>query len=504
LNSLHPQADWNRTLNLQPPALTMKKRSSLKTAAPTKTTKRPGDAAAKSLPVINPHAAGIDIGATEHYVCVPADAVPNGESPVRQFGAFTAQLDSLVEWLRACGVTTVAMEATGVYWIALFQKIEAAGLNVILVNARHLKQVPGRKTDVKDCQWIQRLHSYGLLNASFRPTEAICRLRTLMRHRSNLIVDSGQQLQHIQAALQQMNIHLHHVISDINGDTGLRILDAILAGERNPKELVKLRDPGIRKSTVAEMEAALHGDWREEHLWVLQQALAAYRFFHAQIAQGDEQIEKHLVQIAAAPTPIPEDQKPKNPIMAASAAQPKRPKRATKGNAPAKDLTAQLTRICGLDLTRIAGLNMLSVLILISEIGVDMSKWRNAKAFSSWLGLCPGNKISGGKVLNSKTAHVVNRISTLLRTMAIVIGRTDTWLGSFHRRMRARLGPAEANTATARKLACLIYHLLKYQEPYIEVDRLLYEEKIKRHRLARLRKQANELGCEVVEIKEAA
>jgi transposase len=481
----------------------MKKRSTLKATAPTKTSKQIG-AAAKNLPVINPHAAGIDIGSTEHYVCVPADAVSEGESPVRRFGAFTVQLDSLVEWLRACGVTTVAMESTGVYWIALFQKLEAAGLDVILVNAHHLKQVPGRKTDVKDCQWIQRLHSYGLLNASFRPAEAICRLRTLMRHRSNLIVDGGQQLQHVQAALQQMNIHLHHVVSDVNGDTGLRILDAILAGERNPKELVKLRDPGIRKSTVAEMEAALHGDWREEHLWVLRQALAAYRFFQTQVEQGDLLIEKMLAQIVVTPTSIPEDQKPKNPIAAPLPARPKRRKRTDKGNAPVKDLTAELTRICGVDLTRVAGLNLLSVLILISEIGVDMSKWRNAKAFASWLGLCPGNKVSGGKVLNSRTAHVVSRVASILRTVAICIGRTDTWLGSFHRRMRARLGPAEANTATARKLACLIYHLLKYHEPYIEVDRLLYEERIKRHRLARLRRQAKELGCEVVELKEAA
>jgi len=482
----------------------MKKRSALKPIPPSATSKQERGRAATSLPVINPHAAGIDIGSTEHYVCVPADAVPQGESPVRQFGAFTAQLDSLVEWLRDCGVTTVAMESTSIYWIALFQKIEVAGIEVILVNARHLKQVPGRKTDVKDCQWIQRLHSYGLLNASFRPAEAICRLRTLMRHRANLIADSGQQLQHIQAALQQMNIHLHHVVSDINGDTGLRILDAILAGERDPKQLVKLRDPHIRKSTPAEMAAALHGDWREEHLWVLQQALAAYRFFQNQIEQGDQQIEKMLTQIVVTPATVPEDQKPKNPIAAPPPAKPKRRKRPNRGNAPAQDLTTELTRICGVDLTQVVGLNMLSVLVLISEIGVDMSKWRNAKAFSSWLGLCPGNKISGGKVLNSGTAHVVNRVATLLRTIATSIGRTDTWLGSFHRRMRSRLGPAEANTATARKLACLIYHLLKYQEPYIEVDRTIYEERIKRYRLARLRKQAKELGCELVEMKEAA
>jgi hypothetical protein len=235
------------------------------------------------LPVLHPHSAGIDVGATQHFVCVPADAVGADESPVRSFGAFTGQLNQVVEWLRACQVQTVAMESTGVYWIPLFQKLEAAGLEVVLVNARHLKQVPGRKTDLKDCQWIQRLHSYGLLNGSFRPGDAICRLRTLVRHRANLIDACSQQVLHRQRSLDQMNVHLHHVISDLDGQTGLRTVDAILSGQRDPKELVKLRDPRVRKSTVAEMEAALEGDWRAEHLWVLQQARDAYGFFQGQI-----------------------------------------------------------------------------------------------------------------------------------------------------------------------------------------------------------------------------
>lgn len=459
---------------------------------------------AKKLPVIHPHAAGIDVGATEHSVCVPEDAVPAGESPVRQYQAFTGDLDRLVEWLQACKVETVAMESTGVYWIPLFQKLERAGFEVVLVNARHLKRVPGRKTDILDCQWLQQMHSYGLLSGSFRPADDICVLRTYLRHRGNLVAACGQQVQHMQRALDHMNIHLHHVVSDLDGVTGLAILDAILAGVRDPKVLVNLRDPRIRKSTVAEMEAALRGDWREEHLFVLQQALESYRALQAQILACDTAIQKVLAQVTANPSAVPEAERPKNPVAApVTQAKPRRQKRSG-GNAPQQDLSAQLQRICGVDLTRVVGFNVLSVLILISEIGVDMSRWPNAKAFCAWLGLCPGNKISGGKVLSSRTARVVNRVAILLRTLAPTLGRTDTWLGVFHRRMKARIGPAAANTATARKLATILYHLLKYKEEYIDVDRLVYEEKFRRYRLSRLRRQAEELGCQIVESKEAA
>ena len=458
---------------------------------------------AKKLPVVHPHAAGIDVGATEHSVCVPEDAVPVGESPVRQFRAFTGDLDQLVEWLQACKVKTVAMESTGVYWIPLHQKLERAGLEVVLVNARHLKRVPGRKTDILDCQWLQQMHSYGLLSGSFRPSDDICVLRTYLRHRGNLVAGCGIQVQHMQRALDQMNIHLHHVISDLGGDTGLAILDAILAGERDPKELVKLRDVRCSKATIGDMEAALKGDWREEHLFVLQQSLECYRALQRQMAQCDDAIVKVLERVEANPSQVPEEERPRNPVAQAPTGKKTRKKRA-RGNSPRQDLTEQLRRICGVDLTRVAGFNMLSVLILISEIGVDMSRWRNAKAFCSWLGLCPGNKISGGKILSTRTARVVNRAAILLRTLATTLARTDTWLGSFHRRMRARLGPAAANTATARKLATIVYHLLKYKEEYIDVDRVVYEEKFRRYRVGRLRRQAEELGYEITEIKAAA
>jgi transposase len=458
---------------------------------------------ASRLPVVHPHAAGIDVGATEHSVCVPGDAVTAGEPPVRQFRAFTGDLDQLVEWLQACKVKTVAMESTGVYWIPLYQKLECAGLEVVLVNARHLKRVPGRKTDVLDCQWLQQMHSYGLLSGSFRPSDDICVLRTFLRHRGNLIVASGIQVQHMQRALDQMNIHLHHVIADLGGDTGMAILNAILAGERDPKELVKLRDPRCNKSTVAEMEAALKGDCREEHLFVLQQSLDCYRALQRQMAECDRAMEKVLERVVANPSSLPEEERPANPAAQPPTEKKKRKKRA-RGNSPKQDFTAQLHRICGVDLTRVAGFNMLSVLILISEIGVDMSRWPNAKAFCAWLGLCPGNKISGGKVLSTRTPRVVNRAATLLRTLATTLGKTDTWIGSFHRRMRARLGPAAANTATARKLATIVYHLLKYKEEYIDVDRVVYEEKFRRYRVGRLRRQAEELGFKITEIEQAA
>lgn len=457
------------------------------------------------MPVVNGHAAGIDIGATSHWVCVAEDAVAEGQSPVREFGAYTRDLDELVEWLLKCGVKTVVMESTSVYWIPLFQKVEAAGMEGLLVNARHVRHVPGRKSDCKDCQWLQRLHSYGLLNGSFRPSDDVCRLRTLMRHRDSLTKGCGQEVQHMQKALNYMNIHLHHAVSDLNGETGLRILDAILAGQRDPKELVKLRDPQITRSTVEEMEEALKGDWREEELFVLRQSLENYRHLLKQLDSCDAELEKALSKVVANPAVIEESERPKNPPATKREGRMKRKKfRILKaGTGVKRDLREELARICGVDLTQVIGLNMLSVLILISEIGVDMSRWRNAKAFCSWLGLCPGNKISGGKILSSRTVHVVNRVAILLRNVAPAVGRTETWLGIFHRRMRARLGPAAANTATAHKLASIIYHLLKYKEDYLDVDCLIYQEKIRKNRIAKLFKQAQELGFEVVK-KEAA
>ena len=462
---------------------------------------------AADMPVIHPHAAGIDVGSTQHYVCVPADSVPAGQLPVRSFGGFTHDLDQLVDWLKQCGVQTAAMESTGIYWVGLYEKLEAAGIKPVLVNARHLRQVPGRKTDVKDAQWLQQLHSYGLLNGSFRPAEEICRLRTLVRHRGNLVAQKAQQIQHMQRALQLMNILVHHVVSDLDGETGLRIVDAIIAGQRDPQELVKLRDYRIKRSTVGQMKAALHGHWRSEQLLVLTQSREAYRFFEQQIGQCDCQIQVELQKIpsaALAPAPLPAVPAAQTGENASAVASSKKRKRRSGGNDPAMDLMPELIRICGVDLSSAVGLNMLGILILISELGLDMSRWRNQKAFCAWLGLAPGNKISGGRLLSTHTPHVVSRVACLLRTMAVVVGRTDTCLGSFHRRMRSRLGPAAAATATARKLACVIYHMLKTKQPFRQIDRALYEEKIRHYRIKKLRQQAKELGMELVELQKAA
>ena len=463
------------------------------------------------MEVVHPHAAGIDIGATEHYVCVPAHSVAAGASHVRVFRAFTEQLDELVRWLQACAVTTVAMESTGVYWIALHQKIEAAGLEVLLVDARRVRHVPGRKTDLQDCQWIQRLHTFGLLRGAFRPEDDICRMRSYMRHRGNLVGAAAEQIQHMQKALQQMNILLHHVVSDLDGDTGLRIIDAILAGERNPEELVKLRDPRIKRSTVEEMKAALRGDWRTEHLFVLKQALAAYRFCHQQIQECDLALEALLKELVAALPEVTPDRAPMlsavvSPLAPAGGkgAKKKARKRRQHGNAPQVDLLPHLQGLCGVDLTQTLGVNVLGALVLISEVGVDMSRWPNEKAFTAWLGLCPNHKISGGKILSNQSRHVVNRAATLLRMVALAVGKTDTVLGHFYRRIRGRAGAPKAITATARKLACLIYHLLKHKEPYVEPDLAAYQQRFERNRVLQLSRQAKTLGFQLVPLQRGA
>ena len=453
----------------------------------------------QSWKVVHPHAAGIDIGATQHYVAVPPDAVAAGAATVRSFGCFTEDIDALVEWLKACGVDTVAMESTGVYWQVPFQKLETAGMKVVLVNAQTLKHVPGRKTDVQDCQWIQQLHTYGLLRGSFRPDGAICRLRTLVRHRANLVSSGAEHILHMQKALTQMNIQLHQVVSHLTGETGLRILRAILKGERNPDKLVELRDPQITRSTVEQMRKALVGDWRPELLFVLGQSLRGWEFYQGQMNECDVQIEEQLKRLPSAPPPSPSPKDAKPDRLASKENRPKA-KQSRKRNDPEMDLGPELARICGIDLTAAHGLRLLTVLTIISETGVDMSKWRSAKAFTSWLGLNPNNKISGGRVLSSRTRQVVNRVATALRMGAVGVGETDTWLGSFHRRMRARLGPAAATTATARKIGTVVYHLLKNKEPFVDRDLKAYEARVYRHKLARLKKQAKTLGYELVQI----
>jgi transposase len=461
----------------------------------------------EDLEQINLHAGGIDVGSAENFVCVPARSVKAGQPNVRSFGVFTQEQDDLVEWLKDCAVSTVAMEATGIYWMSLYDKLEVAGIEVLLVDPHSVRHVPGRKSDVLDCQWLQQLHTYGLLRGAFRPEAAVRRLRALSRHRADLVAEGGSHLQQAQKALVQMNVQLPLVVSDINGETGLRIIEAILKGERNPQELVKLRDPRIRKSTVAEMEAALSGHYSEELVFVLGQNIEAWKFYQKQMEACDQQIESALKAMASASKAEapPAPPKPVPPAAPGSRwAKAKRQRPLHGNNAPKVDFSEQILRVCGVDLMKVCGLNLLSVLMIIAEIGVDMSQWRSAKAFSSWLGLCPGAKISGGKKLSRKTRHVVNRASVLLRLAALAAGQTESWIGRFYRRKKAHLGAPKAITATAHKLACVIYHMLKYKEEYVPLDVTLYELKAQERRMRNLRKQAEELGYELIERKQAA
>ena len=433
--------------------------------------------------VVHPNAAGIDVGAEQSYVAVPVD---RDEISVRSFGCFTEDLHTLAHWLQACGIDTVAMESTGVYWVPLFQILEGYGFEVYLVNARHVKNVPGRKTDVLDCQWLQQLHSFGLLSASFRPEDEICVLRSYWRHRDNLIRYAAAHVQHMQKALEQMNVQLHKVISDITGVTGMRIIEAILAGERDRQKLAALKDPRIR-SSAHRIAKALEGDYRSEHLFALRQALETYRFYQQQIAACDQQIETYLSnldsRIDVTQTPLPPPLSGRNK---------------SSSNQPTFDLRTHLYRISGVDFTQIEGLNVLTVQTILSEVGLDASKFPTQKHFTSWLGLCPDNRITGGKIKSSRTRKVNNRAAYAFRIAAQALANSSGPLGAFYRRMRGRIGPAEANTATAHKLARIFYRLWTDPEAY---DPSLLEHHEQQHRqrtITYLRKKARSLGFELV------
>lgn len=433
----------------------------------------------ESLGEVNLNAAGIDIGSTQHYVAVPSD---RDESTVRCFGTFTSDLESLAQWLQECGIETVAMESTGVYWIPVFELLEAKGFIVKLVEPGKLKGVPGRKTDVLDCQWIQQLHTYGLLAGSFRPDSMICILRSYMRQRAMLVANASEHIQHMQKALMQMNVQLHHVIADITGTTGLAILDAILSGRRDPQELAKLRDPRCKndESTIA---LALQGNWREEHLFALQQALDLYRFYGRKLAELDIKLEEHLGTF---------EDRSEGVILPKL----KRPKAGS--NSPRFDMRNQLYRTLGVDLTTIDGISGQTALTLISEIGTDMSKWATEKHFTSWLCLCPGSKKTGGKLLSGKTRTSANRAAAALRTAAASLARSHCALGAFFRRIRSRLGAPKAITATAHKLAKIVYGMLKYGKEYVDAGQDYYEQQYQERARKNLEKRAAALNLRLV------
>jgi transposase len=456
---------------------------------------------ARRRTIAHPNAAGIDIGSREHYVAVP----PGRDEPnVRHFSAYTEGLREMARWLRQCEVTTVAMEATGVYWLPVYEHLEQAGLEVLLVDARGVKYVPGRKSDVQDCQWLQELHTFGLLRGAFRPEEMICQLRSFLRHRKNLVEESNRHILRLQKMLQEMNVLLHHVLSDVTGESGLRILDAILAGERDPRKLAQLIDQRVKK-TPREIAAALQGDYRAPQLFVLEQELKSYRHVQQQIEQCDQQILRAAQQLPAREAASAE-QKAASAGLDQAVTMPTKCKPSSKkfSSSFERCLQVQLQRILGVDLTQVPGLGVLAVLTLLSEIGTNMKKWRSPKAFASWLGLSPGSKISGGRVLSARTRKVVSRAATILRVAAKALGKTDTPLGHFYRRKQAKLGTPKAITATARKLACLVYNLIDTREKYIPPNVTAYNLECRNKQIAALRKRATQLGCQLLEMPEAA
>ena len=420
------------------------------------------------LSVLNAHTAGIDVGSREHWVAVPADRDP---TPVRSFGTFTADLHEMANWLKQCGVTSVAMESTGVYWIALFEILEEAGFEVCVVNARDAKNVPGRKSDIQDAQWLQKLHSYGLLSKSFRPVSEVRVLRSYMRQRENLATGSHQCVQHIQKALTEMNIRLVQVLSDIMGKSGRAIIDAIMAGERDPGVLATLVDRRV-KASPSMIRKSLEGDWREEQFFIIEQQLALHTHYQALISACDQRIERHLQQMVG----LGGGSKP-----------------------PAEDLYASLQRLTGVDLTRIEGIEVKTAQIILSEVGVDMSRWPTEKHFSSWLGLCPNHQITGGRVLSRHTRKVVNRASTALRRAASTLRLNKSALGAKYRRLHARLGAPKAITAIAHHLARLVYRMIRYGHEYVAHHAEHYEKKYRDQQIRWVRKRAAEFNLQVID-----
>jgi len=439
--------------------------------------------------VFEPNAAGIDIGAREIYVAVPPDRDPN---PVRVFATFTSDLNEMTQWLKSCGITTVAMESTGVYWIPVYDVIEQHGIEPCLVNPRNMKNVPGRRTDYHECQWIQHLHSMGLLRAAFRPDADVCAVRSLMRHRSDLVAMTSEHIQHMHKALTQMNVQIHHVLSDITGQTGLAILDAIVSGERDAAKLAKLRDPRVKASAEV-IQKSLEGNWRIEHLFILKQRLDLYRQHLKQISECDKQIEKLVVtfepRVDPQQKPLPADRKKRQ-----------RGRRKKSGH-PGFDMRTEAYKLFGVDLTQIPGLMML-VLMLFSELGRDMSRWATAGNFVSWLGLCPDNDISGGTVLWRGVRRTKNRAGALFRLAAHSLHHDPSPMGDYLRRMKAKLGPAAATTATAHKIAIIFYTMVKKQ---VEYDRSLWaarDAKREQRLEAKLKRLAAQRGYKLIPLDE--
>ena len=437
-----------------------------------------------SLEVVHPDAAGLDIGNESHYVAVPPD---RDSQPVRHFRCTTAELRTMADWLKQCGIRTVAMQSTGVYWIPVYDLLEQAGLEVYLVNARETKNLPGRKSDVQESQWLMKLHTYGLLRNSFRPSQQIRRMRTYWRQRKDLIESAGRHIQRMQKTLTQMNIQVANVLSDVSGVTGQAIIQAILAGERDPQKLAAFRDPRV-KASEKEIARSLEGNWQEGLLFVLQQEQAGYEFCPEQMAECDRQLEQYLQQMAdrSQGAPLPEEKR-------------KDRLQKKKGNKPQFDLRQQLFRMAGTDLTQIDGIDVMTAATILSEAGWDMIKWQDEDHFVSWLRLSPDNRISGDRIIGKGRLPTTNRVTVALKLAASNLRTSQSYLGAPFRRFRARLDTPVAIKAMAAKLARLVYRMLRYGTKYVDRGAQCYEVQQRTRQIKHLKQKAAKLGFHLVQ-----
>ena len=422
-----------------------------------------------------PNAAGIDVGASSHWVAVPRDSAIES---VREFGAMTGDLEALADWLLSCQVDTVALESTGVYWIPVFEVLERRGLKVWLVDARQLKYVPGRKSDVQDCQWLQKLMSLGLLRAAWRPADEVCVLRAVVRQRDTLLMEQVSWVQRMQKALVQMNIQLTEVLSDVMGVTGQAIIRDIVAGQRDPQVLAAYRSRRV-KASASQVARALSGNWREEHLFVLKQSLAMYDQLVCRVQECDVKIESLLVPLQVHQLDLSKAAKSRGK------------------NTPAFDARQALAHWAGVDLTRIDGLGAHAALKLLAEIGTDLRRFASVKHFCSWLSLCPGTKISGGNVLSAATKRSANRARQVLKVAAMSLSRSDCALGAFYRRLCSRMDTQRANTAVAHKLARMVYFMLTRGQEYVDQGRERYEQQQRLRGITALKRRAQSLGFQI-------
>jgi transposase len=443
------------------------------------------------LEIVNRNVAGIDVGNESHFVAV---APSRDTQPVREFGSWTADLERMAAWLKACEVETVVMQSTGVYWIALYDVLETRGFKVCLVNARDTKNLPGRKTDVQESQWLLKLHTYGLLRDSFRPPDEIRALRSLWRLRDRHVKEAARAVQHMQKSMISMNLQLSNALSDISGVSGQAIIRAILKGECDARKLAKLCDRRV-KASEEEVARSLEGNWREDMLFELKQAVAAYDFIQVQIAECDQRLLKLLAGL-----PAREAQTAAIPAAAAVIAKPRKKKKSPAKNAPRLDLETELARICGVDLTSIDGIDIMTAQTIVAELGTDYSRWKDEAHFAAWLGLTPSRDISGGKVVRQQSRKVKNRVATALRTAAQTLLRSDSYLGARYRFLRTRLGAPKAIKAMARYLACLVYRLFTHGQAWVDRGAAQFEGRRQQRELAALQNKAAANGFKLVSL----